>query len=151
VIEDATEKFNFFGTRPVIGAVVNDEYRLALITCQSVEDAVKTSPGNQQEPPPIVGARFEQVVCRILSDIRVIVDDNATEEIMPDERQCENCFCQRTNAVAVAFTDATSVEQSTNVELVEKVVNLVKDLDVRLRSGGDPAMVHLSPFCLILL
>jgi hypothetical protein len=32
VIEDATEKFNFFGTRPVIGAVINEEYRRALIT-----------------------------------------------------------------------------------------------------------------------
>lgn len=58
---------------------------------------------------------------------------------------------KRTNAAAVAFADSTSFKQSANVELVEKVVNSVKNLDISLRFGGDPAMVHLSPFCLILL
>ena len=62
-----------------------------------------------------------------------MIDYNAPEEILPDEWQCENCFCQRANAVAVAFTDATSVEQRTKMKFVEKVVNLIKNLNVSLR------------------
>jgi hypothetical protein len=50
-----------------------------------------------------------------------------------DERQLENGLCQRTDVVPVAFTDTTTVEQSTDVEFVEKVVNLIKNLDVSLR------------------
>ena len=80
-----------------------------------------------------------------------MVDYNAAEEILSDKWQCEDCFCQRTNAVAVAFTDTTSVQQPTDSELVEEDVNLVKNVDLSLRLRGDAAMVHLSPFCLISL
>ena len=98
-----------------------------------------------------MGARLQQVVGRILADIGVLVDYNAPEEIFPDKWQCEYYFYQGANVVPVSFSDPTSVEQSTNVEFVKEVVNLVKNLDVSLRFGGEPAMFHLSPFLLNLL
>ena len=86
MIEYAAEKLDFFGTRPVVVTVIDDEYRLPLVAGQGIEDPVKSSAYNQQKSAPIVGACFEQVICRILSDISVFVDNNASEEIFTDER-----------------------------------------------------------------
>jgi hypothetical protein len=105
VVENTAEKFDFLGTGPIIRAIIKDEHRLTLITCQPVEDAVKISPESQQKPSPIIGAGFEQVVCRIFPDFGIIVDDNTPEEILPDEWQCEDDFYQRTDAVSVAFAN----------------------------------------------
>jgi hypothetical protein len=41
MIEDATEKFDIFRARPVVRAIIDNEYTIALITCQTVEDAMK--------------------------------------------------------------------------------------------------------------
>ena len=53
-------------------------------------------------------------------------------------------FFQRTNTVAVAFTDSTPVKQRTDVELVEKIVDLIKNLDVSLRLRTNSVNVHYS-------
>ena len=86
MIEYAAEKLDFFGTRPVVWAVIDDEHRLPLVAGQRIENPVKSSAYNQQKPAPIVGACLEQVICRILSDISVLVDNNASEEIFTDKR-----------------------------------------------------------------
>ena len=51
----------------------------------------------------------------------------------------------------MAFTNSTPVKQSTNMELVEKVIDLIKNLDASLQLRSNSAIVHLNPFCLILL
>jgi hypothetical protein len=43
------------------------------------------------------------------------------------------------------------VHQRTDMKPVEKIVNFTLQFNVDLRLGGDFAMVHLSPFSLILL
>ena len=41
----------------------------------------------------------------------------------------------------MAFTDATPVKQNTNVELVEKIVDLIKKLDVCLRLRNNSVII----------
>jgi len=53
--------------------------------------------------------------------------------------------------VAMPFSDATLMEQSTDPESIEESVNLPVNTNVSLRLGGNLVMVHLSPFSLILL
>ena len=75
MIEDSAKKFDFFGARPVIRAIINNEHRFALIICQAINNAMKANAYKQQKSPPIVGACFEQVVRRVFSNIGIFVDD----------------------------------------------------------------------------
>ena len=51
----------------------------------------------------------------------------------------------------MSLSDPALMEQSTDAESVEERINLPVGMNVSLRLGGKLAMVHLSPFVLILL
>ena len=70
---------------------------------------------------------------------------------MPHKWQCEDRLCQRADAVAMSLSDATLMKQSANAESIEESINLPVGMNVGLRLGGKLAMLHLSPFLLILL
>ena len=53
--------------------------------------------------------------------------------------------------MAVMFAHPTAMHESGNLETAEKVIDFALNVNLRLRFGGDFGMVHLSPFCLILL
>ena len=94
---------------------------------------------------------FEKFISGIFAEWQFLVEDNAAIEVLPHKRQAEDRLCQRTNAVAMPFSDATLMKQSADPESIEKSVNLAVNTNVVLRLGGNLAMVHLSPFSLILL
>ena len=83
--------------------------------------------------------------------MQILVEDDFSQEILSDKWQCENGLCQRANAVSVVFSNTAAVHERTDLESVEKYVDFALNVNVDLRFGGDPDMVHLSPFLLILL
>ena len=53
--------------------------------------------------------------------------------------------------MAVMFAHPTVMHEGCDSETAEEVIDLALNVNVGLRLGGDPGMVHLSPFHLILL
>jgi hypothetical protein len=49
------------------------------------------------------------------------------------------------------FAHPAAVHQGSNLETAKEVIDFALNMNVGLRLGGDPGMVHLSPFHLILL
>ena len=94
---------------------------------------------------------FEKFVGGIFPKRQVLVEDNTAIEVLPHKRQAEDLLCQRANAVAMPFSDATLMKKGADAESIEESVNLAVNTNVVLRLRGNLAMVHLSPFSLILL
>jgi len=63
----------------------------------------------KKQSAPVVGCSLEKLIGRVFAKGKLLIDDNAAEEVLPDKWQCEDGLCQRANTMAVAFTDATAV------------------------------------------
>ena len=151
MIPDACEQLDPFRTGAVIRAIINDEHRFALLAGQSIEDTEQPSAQQKQQTPPVVGLTLQQLVGGVFAERQFAVENDAAEEVLADKGQCENGFCQRAHAMAVMFTHPATVHQGSNLETAKEVINFALNVNVGLRLGGDPGMVHLSPFHLILL
>ena len=151
MIPDVCEQLDPFGTGSVIGAVIKDEHRFALLAGQSIEDTEQPPAQGKQQTPPVVGLTLQQLIGGVFAERQFAVEHDAAEEVLADKGQCENGFCQRAYTMAVMFAYPTAVHQSRNLETAKEVINFALNVNVGLRLGGDPGMVHLSPFHLILL
>ena len=139
------------GSWSVVGAVIDDENRFSIIICQAIEDQKYLSGQGQDQFTPIMPNPFEKFVGCIFAERQILVEDNDAIKVLAHKWQAEDRLCQRTNAVAMPFSDATLMKQSADPESIEKSVNLPVNTNVGLRLGGYLVMVHLSPFSLYLL
>ena len=53
--------------------------------------------------------------------------------------------------MAMMFSHPAAVHQGSDFETTKEVINFALNVNGGLRLGGNPGMVHLSPFHLILL
>jgi hypothetical protein len=63
---------------------------------------------------------------------KILVDNNAAEEVLADKWQCEYGLCQRANTMTVAFSHPTAVQKSAQPKAVEKVINFALNVNVSL-------------------
>jgi hypothetical protein len=151
MVFNPAKQFNQFGSGPVVRAVVDDQNALPLLTGQAIEKSIKFYCQCQNEFSPVVPGALQNLVGSVFAETDIFVDDDATEEVLPDKRQCEYRLYQRANMVSVPFSDTGSIHQCANREGFKKCINLAVYVDRILRLGGIRCMVHLSPFFLILL
>jgi hypothetical protein len=54
-------------------------------------------------------AKAVTIAGSVFTKRKILIDDYAAEEVLSDKMQCEYGLCQRTNTMAVTFTNATAV------------------------------------------
>ena len=111
MIPDIGEQFHPFGAGSVIRAVVNNEYRFALVAGQPAEHGEQSPTQRKQQPTPVIGLTLEQLVSGVFAKWQFAVDHDAAEEVLTDKGQCENGFCQR------AYTQVVWVLRTGNRDL----------------------------------
>jgi hypothetical protein len=109
VIVNPTEQFHQLGTRAIIGAVINNENRLSIFVCETIEKAMQPYAKTEKQSTPVVSCSLEQLIGRVFAEGKIPIDNNTTEEVLPDKWQCEDGLCQRANTMTVTFADATAV------------------------------------------
>ena len=86
----------------------------------------------KKQSTPVVSRSLQKFIGSVLTKGEVLIDDNTTEEVLPDKWQCEYGLCQRANTMAVTFMNATTVQKSTDSESVKKIINFTMNVNVIL-------------------
>ena len=99
----------------------------------------------------VMPGAFQDFISGILAEGLIRVDNDPAIKVLSQKRQGEDGLSQRTNAVAMPFSDAASMKQRADSKSVKKSVYLAGNADIGLSLGGYAVMSHSGPFFLILL
>ena len=101
----------------------------------------KTSEAKKQSTP-VIGCSFKQLIGRIFVEGKILVDNNAAEEVLTDKWQIEYGLYQRANTMTVAFSYPTSVQKGAHSKSVEKVINFALKMNVSFIIEGNVGMLQ---------
>ena len=125
--------------------------RFSILIRQSIDHGENSFRQQEKQFTPVVPNAFRQVVGGVLAKGLVLVDDDSAIEILTGKWQRENRLCQTANAMAMPFSNATSVKQLADAKYVEKRIDVSMNTDAGLSLGSNALMNHLGLFFLILL
>jgi hypothetical protein len=87
VTPDLGEKFHPLGAGAVVGAVIDDEHRLALVAGEPVENTEQSSSQRKQQATPVEGIALEQLADGILTKGQVANVDVTARKVFSDQGQ----------------------------------------------------------------
>ena len=146
VIVNPRQKFHRLGSGSVIGAVVKNQNRLPAIIGQAVDNRKYSSGQGQKQFAPVMPGAFQDFISGILAEGLIRVDNDTAIKVLSQKRQGKDGLSQRTNAMAMPFSDATSVKQCTDTKSVKKSVYLAGNADISLSLGGYAGYESFRPF-----